>query len=396
MGALEPTQRVRRWHTYLIVWRLHRWFGLSLGVAVVLLSLTGGLLVMHHELERWLHPERHVIDAPADPHERTPLVPLIRALQAEAPAGFRPLRLEPGHGVTDSDKLVFIGPGRISRWSAFINPYTGETLWRGSDQSLVTPWLLHLHVHFHAGRWGYVVAALGSVALTLLGITGVWIARDRLRALFKHPFRRRLGWRVALSDLHKWIGIASIYFTLVLGGTGIWFSVLIVPGQFTHETREPLPPAFDLTQLTPVEPAIAATLDRFPGAELARVIFPWDDGVKLQVRVLHRAASIWRKQSRIDFDPVTGAMLKVRDARDATTAEKWNSILGPLHFGYYGSALVKWMYVIGGFSPAVLAVSGTAIWLLRRRRRLSSAVTGSRGVSRESARSEAAEAQISA
>lgn len=370
MHPLEPKQRIRRWHTYLVLWRLHRWLGLSLGVVIVVLSLTGGSLVMHHELERWLFPHRHVVSAPPDSSQRAPLAVIVRKLQAEAPVGFRPLRLEPGHSPTDSDKIVFVGPDRTTRWSAFVNPYTGEVLWRGSDQSLFTPWLLHLHMHFHVGRWGYVLAGCAGVALTLLGLTGLWITRDRLRALLKHPFRLRFGWRVALSDLHKWIGIATIYFTLVLGGTGIWFSVLIVPRHFERAGGEqkPLPAAFDLARLTPVEPAIAATLAHFPGAELARVVFPWDDGVKLQVRVLHRDAPIWRKQSRIDFDPVTGALLKVRDARDATTSEKWNSILGPLHFGYYGSPVVKGLYVVGGFAPAVLALSGTAIWVLRRRR----------------------------
>lgn len=57
-----------------------------------------------------------------------------------------------------------------------------------------------------------------------------------------------------------------------------------------------------------------------------------------------------------------------RVAFAVTTTEKWNSILGPLHFGYYGSPLVKWLFVIGGLMPAVLACSGTAIWLLRRHR----------------------------
>lgn len=365
---LSPAQRIRRWSLFLWCWRVHRWLGLGLGGVILVLSITGGLLVMHGELECWLHPERHRISAPSDPTKRAPLVPILRALQTEAPAAFRPLRLEPGHGETASHKVVFVGADRTSRWSAFINPYTGEVLWHGADQSLFTPWLLHLHMHLQAGRWGYLITGVAAVALTLLGLTGLWITRDRLTALFTHPFRLRLGWRVAFSDLHKWIGIASLYFTLVLGGTGIWFAILLVPNQVRGEVRKPLAPAFDLAQLAPIETAIAATLARFPDSELSRVIFPWDAGIKLQVRVLHRDAPIWRKQSRIDFDPVTGALLKARDARDATTAEKWNSILAPLHFGYYGTPFVKWLYVIGGFMPAVLAASGTTIWILRRRR----------------------------
>lgn len=363
-----PQQRVQRWQTYLVVWRLHRWIALTFGALIVLLSLTGGLLVMHHDLERWVYPERRVIPAPAEGAARAPLVPVLQRLQAEAPAGFRPLRLEPAHSATDSDKVVFVGPDRTTRWSAFVNPNTGEILWRGTDQLLLTPWLLHLHMHLQVGKWGYVATGLAGVALTVLGFTGLWITRERLTALLRHPFRKRLGWRVAFADLHKWVGMATLYFSLVLGATGVWFAVLIVPGQFRTEARPPLAPAFDLASLAPIEPAIAAALEQFPGSELARVIFPWDAGINLQVRLLHREAPVWEKFSRVDFHPSSGKLLKVVDARAASTSAKWQAILGPLHFGYYGSPLVKWLYVIGGFAPALLSATGTAIWWLRRRR----------------------------
>ena len=346
---------------------MHRWRGLGLGLIIVVLSLSGSLLVMHAELERWLHPARHVIPAPVSSTVRAPLVPILQRLQAEAPPGFRPLRLEPGHDVTSSDKIIFNGPDRTSRWSAFINPWTGEVLWQGADQSLFTPWLLHLHMHLQAGRWGYLLNGLAAVALIFLGLTGLWITRDRLLTLLRRPCRFRFGWRIAASDLHKWIGLASIYFTLVLGGTGLWFAISIVPGQFRAEARAPLATPFDLGRLAPIEPAITATLREFPNSELSRVSFPADKSSRLQVRVLHRDAPIWAKQSRMEFDPVTGAPARTFRASEATTAQKWQSILGPLHFGYYGSALVKWLYVVGGAMPAVLAMSGAAIWWLRRR-----------------------------
>jgi uncharacterized iron-regulated membrane protein len=46
-------------------------------------------------------------------------------------------------------------------------------------------------------------------------------------------------------------------------------------------------------------------------------------------------------------------------------------MLAPLHFGFYGATWVKWAYFIGGFAPALLALTGTALWLARRRTSLS-------------------------
>jgi len=367
-NPLSPAQRIRRWNVFLWIWRLHRWLGLGLGLVLVVLSLTGSLLVVHEDWERFLYPKRHVIAAPEPGTGRSPLVPILQRLQLEAPVGYRPLRLEPGHGATASDKVVFVGPDRTSRWSAYVNPWTGEILWRGADQSLLTPWLLHLHMHLQAGKWGYVVTGLASVALILLSCTGLWITRDRWATLLRRPFRRGRGGRVAAGDLHKWVGLVSLYFTLVLGGTGLWFAILIVPGQFRTTPAAELAPPFDLRQLAPLEPALAAAAREFPGSELNRVVFPWDRGVQVQVRVLHRDAPIWEKQSRMEFAPVTGTWLRTVRASEASPADKWRSILAPLHFGFQGSATVKWLYVLGGLAPALLAISGTAIWILHRRR----------------------------
>ncbi|HLP25695.1 MAG TPA: PepSY-associated TM helix domain-containing protein, partial [Acidobacteriota bacterium] len=55
---LAPEKRLRRWHTWLVVWRVHRWLGFVAGALIVLLSATGSLLVVHHELEAWLERDR--------------------------------------------------------------------------------------------------------------------------------------------------------------------------------------------------------------------------------------------------------------------------------------------------------------------------------------------------
>ena len=56
--TILPVQRIRRWHTYLIVWKFHRWLGLAGALFLVILSLSGSLLVIHHELDRLLEPGR--------------------------------------------------------------------------------------------------------------------------------------------------------------------------------------------------------------------------------------------------------------------------------------------------------------------------------------------------
>ncbi|HEX2099409.1 MAG TPA: PepSY domain-containing protein, partial [Candidatus Synoicihabitans sp.] len=118
-----------------------------------------------------------------------------------------------------------------------------------------------------------------------------------------------------------------------------------------------------------VEPMIAAAQDQLPGHQLRRIAWPTAAGAPVRLLWLDRTAPVWAKFSTTDLDAQTGELLRVRRGREATTKEKWRAIVAPLHFGFYGAPWVKVAYALGGFAPALLALTGTALWWRRTRRR---------------------------
>lgn len=360
----DPAARIRRWHTHLVVWAAHRVLGLVFGALILLASATGGLLVMHHELEEVVERARHVV--PVSGIEPRPILAQVRAAAPFAPAGYRAFRYLPPSDPGRTAKVLFVAPDGRTRWSALVDPADARVVWHGADQGLFTPWLLALHMHLHLGGWGYVVTGCAGAGLFLLGLTGLYLYRGRLASVWRLPFRRRGGKRLLFSDLHSWLGTVSIYFSPMLGLTGLIYCVTIAPGQITPP--KPLASPFDLATHVPVEPMLAFAHARFPEGTVPRVMFPARPQAPVTLLVLERGAPVWRKFSRIEFDPANGALRAVRDAREATVREKFSALLAPLHMGFYGSELVKWLYVLGGFAPAILAVTGTAIWHLRTRR----------------------------
>ncbi|MCX6955187.1 MAG: PepSY-associated TM helix domain-containing protein [Verrucomicrobia bacterium] len=365
LPALQPAQRIRRWHTYLVVWKLHRWLGLACAALLLLLSVTGSLLVAHHELERLVEPDRHLAPAASASLSapRPALSDLARTVAPLAPAGYRLFRLHPAADATATHQFIFLGPDRTTRWSAFVAPATGAVVWSGPDQSLLAPWLLGLHMQLHAGLAGYFVTGFAGLALIALGVSGLYLYRDRLTALRRHPFRLRLGWRVALADLHKWTGVAALYFVIVLGLTGTLYVCSIL-------TAKPAPApatAFAPAKLAPLEPILAAAQSRLPGTELLRIQFPAQPTAALTLLLLHRDAPVWEKFSRLDFDPATGVLRTARIGAEASPSEKFAAMLAPLHFGFYGAPWVKWAYVIGGLSPALLSLTGFFLWRQRNK-----------------------------
>jgi uncharacterized iron-regulated membrane protein len=361
-ASIPPALRLRRWHSWLVVWRVHRWLGFGFGALLVLLSASGSLLVLHHELEHWLEPELHVT-APSTRADRPALSDLARAVAGRAPEGYRPFRILPARQANATHKFLFRAVDSPARWAIFVEPTTGRVLWSGPDQSLFTPWLLGLHMQLHAGRIGYFVTGVCGVGLVLLALTGLYIHRERLTQLWRHPFRLGLGWRVAFADLHKWVGIFGLYFQLVLGVTGalyVWSALKAAPPAAATAA------SFDLAGLAPLEPMLSMAREKLPDAEVIRAQLPAQPGGAVIVLLLHREAPVWQKFSRVEFDAGSGALRTVRAAAAAPARDQFASMLAPLHFGFYGATWVKWAYFVGGFTPALLALTGTAIWWLRR------------------------------
>jgi uncharacterized iron-regulated membrane protein len=249
---LTPAHRLRRWHAWLVVWRVHRWLGLGFGVLLVLLSATGSLLVVHHELEHVFERELHMTSVAA---AGTPpaLADLTRKLIPLAPAGYRLFRVFPAGGEQGTHRIVFRAPDGPVRWDVFVEPATGRVVWSGLEENRLTPWLLGLHMQLHAGRTGYYVTGVCGLALALLAVSGIYIHRDRFTQLWRHPFRLQLGWRVAFADLHKWIGVFTLYFPVMLGLTGALYCLSILTAATPAEPVKP----FDLARLAPLEPMAA-------------------------------------------------------------------------------------------------------------------------------------------
>ncbi|MCW5556661.1 MAG: PepSY domain-containing protein [Verrucomicrobiae bacterium] len=355
--AIRPSLRTR-WTPRL--WSFHAWLGLLFAVPLLLVSLTGALLVRYDWVERGF--DRTVFRAgPAT--NAAPLTDVIRRL-ALRHSGAQVRFLErPGDPARNP---VFSVHGPELRRSVIADAVTGGVLLERDEATGARRWLLRFHDSLHAGKAGELIVALSALALLGLALSGLWIRRGALRGLLRIPRIRGRPLRVLAGEWHRWIGTAALLMLLLWALTGVWLSL---PSLLTSERRRELPAArYDWTTAPAIEPMLAEARRRFPESDLDFLSLPSVPGDPFTLTLVDRDRWLWNKLTEMVFDGSTGALLRTQSGANGGWLMKANLTVAVLHFGHLGGALMKWLWLVFGFTPAFLAVSGGLIWWRRKRR----------------------------
>jgi uncharacterized iron-regulated membrane protein len=350
------------------LWQLHSWLGLIAGLALLVIGITGSLLVFREELETLFNRELVRVEQTAQ--GRLPLDTLLAHAERQLP------EYEVTGWVLQNDKphladIVYVIRRGTDVWLlATLNPYTGELLAspRLGTQTL-TGWLLELHYTFFSDHIGMIITGLIAVMLCTLGVTGVWMYREFWKNFLTLRWRR--GARILFSDLHKFTGITSVLFNLLLGFTGAYWNLTHVIGE---ELADLPPQAVIDRRLYPDTLSLdALTRDaaqRLPGFRANYISLPFgpDGGITLWGAIEPRGSLTSPYGSTVAYNEKTGAHTATTDLREAGLWTRIVDTFVPLHYGTFGGLPIKILWSLGGLTPGILAVTGFLIWRSRRRR----------------------------
>lgn len=219
--------------------KVHLWVALTVGVYIVVISLSGSAVVFRRELTRWLVP-RTVETAIGT---RLSAEALDAALQEAYPRYNIVEVREPSR----PDRPIWVALDRGGRASErLFDPYAARDLGLAFPRSLrVLEWLVDLHDNLLGGTTGRRINALGGAALLLLTVTGAalwWPGRGRwVRSLgVPRPSRtRRFAWH-----LHSALGFWCSGLLLIWALTGLYFG-FPDPIEATIDRLDPDPDDFE-------------------------------------------------------------------------------------------------------------------------------------------------------
>ena len=363
---LSPTA-LRRWS-----WT-HKWSSLVCTVFMLLLCITGLPLIFHHEIGHLLGTE---VEAPAMPAmpANTPRASLDQVL-ATAHALHPDRVVQFASHAEDDDNVWFVtltptpAPTDDFR-SVAVDARTAQVLAQPRFDEGFMHVMFRLHVDLFAGLPGKLFLGFMGLLLLVAIVTGVVLYAPFMRKLAFGEVRRDRSTRVKWLDLHNLLGIVTLVWAFVVGGTGMintWADLLIKYWQYDQLSLLLKPyegqPIVPVAERGPLQQALEAAQAQAPGTKLSFIAFP---GTAFSSP--HHNTFFLRGN-----EPLTSRLLKpvLVDARTAqvTAAPQlpWYLtallVSQPLHFGDYGGMPMKILWALLDIATIVVLGSGLYLWL---------------------------------
>lgn len=367
--------------------QVHLWLGLTLGLVLAVVSLSGAALALSTPLAKWelgsmLFPdgidERQLLTTPAS---ELPLDEWIRAAQAAYPELHSVQVLAAPHAVPfPANVPLLAGPmdpvlarGKDLHVVVSINPVSGKPIDRVILEATFLGNLLAFHATLLGGKSGLLlVATAGFVALMSL-ITGIylwWPRGDYWAQAFK--YRTQARGRIWLISLHSvsaaWL-LVPLLLVLVTGSYQLTPAPYDRIATLASPVREYQPvanrkAAEQCAQQISAAQAVRSAITVHPGLSLRLITKPENlcDPFIVSLSTPERLASR-AMYTEVWVDRQTGEVLESRRGDELTASESMQAWIVPLHTNLAAGAFGTLLVVLTGLLVPLLYVTGLWAWI---------------------------------
>ena len=370
------------------IWlNLHLWIGLTAGLLLAMIGLTGSLLVFSEPiLKMELGRSHFTVDGPP---VSSPAVDQWIANVRRSYGDIDAIDYINGPGSSLSGDLTARMVAHTSSGENIrvnVDPYSGLPLGRYVWENTYTSYIYGLHgalttSTFWRGFGRGVVAWIG-LAMIVSMATGLylWWPRNRnWRMAF--TFKRGARGRRWLIDLHNIFAVYLYVPLFILAFTGVYFvrSAWIDPAiSLVSVPRTPDPVALAQSsgpgscpaKTTPGQ-AVAVAQARFPSTKLGLLTIPRQSAEPYEVELLSPDSFGIGGATQVFVERECPNILTVIDGKTAVVAEAFQSATRGLHhdlmLGRFGQALE----FVSGLILPVSFVTGLLLWLDKRKNRRS-------------------------
>src|SRR5215213_9602668 len=194
-----------------VLLKLHTYVGLSIGLLLALIGLTGSLIVFGDELDEWLNPGILKVEPRTATASAQSMLDAVRAAYPNEKLA----RVRLPREAHDSAELCF--ETRREPRCVYVNPYTAAVLGERVPAHSFKGRVVSLHRRLLSGEIGETIIGVCGLLLLTLSLSGLvlwWPGPRRLR------IKRGAGRYRTSFDLHRAVGICALLFLAISGATG--------------------------------------------------------------------------------------------------------------------------------------------------------------------------------
>ena len=356
-----------------LVLQFHRWTGLTVGIVLVFMALTGALIAYRPHLEPVVN--RDLLTVPAC-SQRVALDTLASSARAAHPAGeFDYIRIAAGE---DGAARIPATQVRLSdpefQDDVFLNPCTGSVLGQRARYAGFLAVVEQLH-RFRFVDGGNIITGTTALLFAIVLIAGglyMWWPRrlQTLKSVAK--LNPRLSGRERTLNRHKIIGLYASLIVLSSALTGLpqafdWYKngIYWITGSLPLEKKPKSEPVPGVEHL-PMETYWQHVLSLVPNPRETLIHFPSKAQDPVEIFTIARDAPHANARTMLFLDAYTDKVLRFTPYAQSSLGHKVYFWTLSWHTGEVGGLFGPFVLLLGALSVPVLAYTGASSYLRRK------------------------------
>ncbi len=356
---------------------LHSWAGMQFCLLLAFVLLTGTLATVSRDIDWLCNPAMRA--ATAVPISQTNWVAMLEQARAYAP-GATVLSLSVSQDSWhNAETLALDSNGQ--RFRLFHDRASGAVTGSGrwyNWQRLFRQ--LHRHLMLPA-TLGITLVCLLAVPLLISLASSLYIYRHWYRHFFRWPTLRlppHRGRRQAPSrqrrqrqlwgELHKFAGLWSLWFIVLIAITGLWYLIERWGLQASYPPE--VPASYQAAPTSDINGRQLGSLlrsagEHYPEMTVSEILLPSSARPWLSLRGQAGALLVRDRANQLTYDVNSGKLLSQRRGTALSLLVRISEAADPLHFGTFGNATTRWLWFFFGAILSALAITGVYLSALR-------------------------------
>lgn len=360
--------------------QLHLWLGLSSGIIVFIIAVTGCLYAFQEEIQNITQAYRFV-----EKQDKPFLPPSKLETIARKEFPDKALHAVKYNGSEKSAEAIFYHYEPTYYYIVYLNPYSGKVLEKVNMDEGFFRFILDGHFYLWLPHeLGQTVVASATLVFLFLLISGLvlWYPRNRNAQKQRFSFRWKKGtqWKRKNYDLHNVTGFYVFLVALVFAITGLvwgfrWFAYsyyTVLGGEKSLVYQDPVSSKAKTVLEKPVDKVWELMKKEYPNAQSIEVHPPENDSTSIAANANPEEGTYWKTDYRY-FDQYTLEEKEVDHIfgkyENADNTDKLMRMNYDLHTGAVLGLAGKTFAFFISLLIASLPLTGFYIWWGRNRKK---------------------------